>query len=230
MSATGIRPRGRRLASDLPVPGQWVDDTWQDASLGVDLVYNVMRWAETGTGRYTRPDPLGMLGDPHPYTYVQSNPLSYIDPFGLVSWECVAFPELSVGVGVTGGVFPMIECWSECVDNKRARGYYSASGGGVGGTVGVEVSGWDLEDGTSTPDAGNLEGHFGLSNCSVTILFGISTSKVKMGKGTGSWSVGPSFGLGAGCFTISGGVKLVRETEECCETNPPLFPTIGPKP
>jgi RHS repeat-associated protein len=67
----------------LRFPGQWVDGVWEEASLGARVFYNLHRWYETGTGRYTRPDPLGRRGDPNPYAYGRSNPLAGKDPFGL---------------------------------------------------------------------------------------------------------------------------------------------------
>jgi len=49
--------------------------------------YNVYRWYEAGTGRYTRTDPVrGTERDPHLYAYVSSNPLRFIDPLGLRQW------------------------------------------------------------------------------------------------------------------------------------------------
>jgi RHS repeat-associated protein len=50
--------------------------------------YNVFRWYETQTGRYTRPDPMGLAvieGATHlwPYAYADSNPISASDPLGL---------------------------------------------------------------------------------------------------------------------------------------------------
>jgi YD repeat-containing protein len=96
----------------LRLPGQWFDETWLDSSSGATVYYNLYRWLETGTGRYTRPDPvnLGMLasawrdenltidplqayylailraGNPkleHPFSYVAANPLLLGDPLGL---------------------------------------------------------------------------------------------------------------------------------------------------
>ena len=50
---------------------------------------NVHRWLEPGTGRYTRPDPLGLnnLRD-HVYLYAQGNPLLFVDPLGLAAKLC----------------------------------------------------------------------------------------------------------------------------------------------
>lgn len=44
--------------------------------------YNADRWYETGTGRYTGPDPLGLWGDLNLYRYASANPLSWVDPLG----------------------------------------------------------------------------------------------------------------------------------------------------
>jgi len=72
----------------LRLPGQWDDGTWDDATSGAGVYYNVARWMEPGTGRYTRTDPLGFAGDPHPYLYAWGNPLSFIDPLGERSRVC----------------------------------------------------------------------------------------------------------------------------------------------
>ncbi len=71
----------------LRFPGQWVDPSWEDATLGAGLYYNVHRWYEGGTGRYTRPDPLGLGGGWNLFLYAGASPTSYIDPLGLTSYE-----------------------------------------------------------------------------------------------------------------------------------------------
>lgn len=52
------------------------------------IYYNVHRWYETGTGRYTGPDPLGLWGDLNLYRYASANPLSWVDPSGLSVLIC----------------------------------------------------------------------------------------------------------------------------------------------
>ena len=53
------------------------------------LYYNVHRWYEFGTGRYSRPDPLFFtLQDINPYGYVGGNSLVNIDPLGLQTYHC----------------------------------------------------------------------------------------------------------------------------------------------
>ncbi len=69
---------------DLRLPGQWVDDTWADATSGAGIYYNVNRWAEQQTGRYIKTDPLGADGGgSYYYLYALGNPLVKADPLGL---------------------------------------------------------------------------------------------------------------------------------------------------
>ncbi len=62
----------------LRFPGQWSDSSWEDTGLH----YNVARWYRAGTGRYTRPDPLGISAGLNLYHYGLSNPMVYVDPDG----------------------------------------------------------------------------------------------------------------------------------------------------
>lgn len=63
----------------LRFPGQWVDGSWE----GGELSYNLHRWYETGTGRYTGVDPMGLVASPNVFTYVDARPLVLADPTGL---------------------------------------------------------------------------------------------------------------------------------------------------
>ncbi|MCP5111271.1 MAG: RHS repeat-associated core domain-containing protein, partial [bacterium] len=67
----------------LRLPGQWQDETWGVGEPDEGLYHNVHRWYDSGTARYTRPDPLGQQGGPHPYAYAASNPVAFQDPLGL---------------------------------------------------------------------------------------------------------------------------------------------------
>jgi len=68
----------------LRFPGQWVDETWAQSTAS-EGHYNVNRWYEAGTTRYTRPDPL--TSSPNLFAYVDSRPLRLVDPLGLLSLD-----------------------------------------------------------------------------------------------------------------------------------------------
>lgn len=78
-----IKTSGSQPAYQLALrnAGQWQDDE-------TGLYYNDFRYYNPRTGRYISQDPLGKmaerLGSPNSYSYVNNNPISYIDPWGLV--------------------------------------------------------------------------------------------------------------------------------------------------
>jgi RHS repeat-associated protein len=85
----------------LRMPGQWKDAVWSAATYPQEIFYNVHRWYEPQTGRYTSVDPLHSIPilqietprslDPELfsplYGYAAANPVSYIDPLGLLQYK-----------------------------------------------------------------------------------------------------------------------------------------------
>lgn len=78
----------QKLRSYHRFPGQWQDNQWYGFSKFADFSYNLHRWYDSATGRYTAPDPLGLDGSPlNLYVYATANPLAFVDPFGLASFK-----------------------------------------------------------------------------------------------------------------------------------------------
>ena len=201
----------------LRLPGQWVSDVWANATSGVGIYQNAWRFLETQTGRYTRPDPLGLrYHGANPYAYGRGNPVRFVDRLGLVAWSCnvgqIAGADYLAGAGF------FVDCDTGCVNGKRIVASYGILSGGLGegAALPFELGYWDLEDGAATADPHNLEGPFTYRGCSISILAGVSYSEVHQGKGVGTPSFTPAFGFGLGCSAVTGGSKLLHTQEGCC--------------
>lgn len=111
-----FEPGISRLSSEqvfLRYPGQWASDAFRVTSTQQDLFYNLHRWYDTQTGRYTGEDQVNLgsllsgralellnthardalltasfhVANPrleHPYGYAAQTPLAFTDPMGLV--------------------------------------------------------------------------------------------------------------------------------------------------
>jgi RHS repeat-associated protein len=98
----------------LRLPGQWVDGVWGD-----QVRNNVLRYLDSVTGLFTRPDPLRaspfQISD---FAYVAANPLVATDPLGLFKVEYLAMPNEGVrrqcGGGALGCIQPKIDYFCRC--------------------------------------------------------------------------------------------------------------------
>ncbi len=72
-----LHREGAGFELPLRLPGQT-----EDPATG--LHYNDHRWYDPETGRYLSPDPLGPHGGSNPYAYAGNDPLTRIDPSGLL--------------------------------------------------------------------------------------------------------------------------------------------------
>ncbi len=119
----------------LRLPGQW-----EDSATG--LYYNDHRWYDPDSGRYLSPDPLGLRGGPNPYAYAGNDPLTRIDPSGLLLF---AFDG-------TGNSDPpaRLDDWSNVYKLARAyadgRVWYMAGVGRSDAASGIRAGAIDLVD------------------------------------------------------------------------------------
>ncbi|MGH8123158.1 MAG: RHS repeat-associated core domain-containing protein, partial [Rudaea sp.] len=70
-------PNPQTLTANLRFPGQYFDSE-------TGLNYNYFRDYEPGTGRYVESDPIGEYGGVNTYAFVGNDPLTGIDPYGLI--------------------------------------------------------------------------------------------------------------------------------------------------
>jgi RHS repeat-associated protein len=85
------------VVNNLRFPGQYYD-------VETGLHYNWHRYYDPETGRYLRPDPIGLAGGINPYVYALNSPANWIDPDGEIPVFAgvVIGKVLAVGVGYVG--------------------------------------------------------------------------------------------------------------------------------
>ncbi len=208
----------------LRFPGQYADGE-------SGLNYNYFRDYDPEAGRYIQSDPIGLGGGVNTYAYVENNPLSFIDPKGLVQWDGTYFlGSLIIGVGAAYGEFHLT---SECLNGERYRVRVVAIGSGGGLSIGDKglishifgrgsVSGGKitfLDHNYSKVDPGVFNGLFDMPSFGFALGPGISVSHIGLGKAwsrdTISSQVGVELNLASG---VVGSSTVVSSTKSsCCE-------------
>jgi RHS repeat-associated protein len=104
------------------------------------LYYYRARWYDPEIGRFITQDPIGFLGGMNLYVYVGNDPVTYIDPLGLWTWQ----RGISVTVGAGGGGtlevgFALGHDPSMGLFNGWQFGTYQTAGVGGYGGIGASV-------------------------------------------------------------------------------------------
>lgn len=184
-------PDGDGLAYDLRLryPGQFYD-----AESG--LHYNYFRDYDAATGSYIQSDPIGLAAGPSTFSYVNSSPLTGVDPFGLYVWRnaTVRFAQvppvgrgrLRLPVGRVAGI--VIEI-NDCLNGELISMSIQAADADFELFANLAGTSFrmDIDDGASGRDFRNLT--------SEGVTF---RAQVKDGKATGTLRVGSGFGSFAG--------------------------------
>ena len=166
--------RNVTVSSSAPLnigfPGQYYDQE-------TGLWNNGFRDYDSTLGRYVESDPLGLNGGINTYAYVDGNPLTNIDPFGLTKW--------TVGIFYIGGPvgYVRFQATSECVNGKRtmAEGNVFLWSLGVGG--GFSGSTVTVDDGIpGNLDPSVFNGLYVAQGANVTFGFGLSYGGVRFGQ------------------------------------------------
>lgn len=188
------------------------------------LHYNLNRFFDSRTGRYLRPDPIGLGAGPNLFGYAGGNPITNSDPTGLVTWTGAM-----VGTQATyifgAGVF-RFRLTSECVDGKRATARILAVGPvtGIGLLIGIDVGTLVLEDGLAELDPFVLEGMMGYTSVTASAVFGVGAYVVGLG-GDGSHTsdkamgadAGWTLGIGLGASSLIGSSTITSLVYENCD-------------
>lgn len=184
------------------------------ASNGSAATYNYYRDYEPATGRYIQSDPIGLDGGLNLYGYANQNPLSFTDPYGLITWTGTV---LSTGAGPFS--YEIYTLRSPCcADGYRWKVKVQAKGVGPGRRIAYTGSSIELDDHLPQCDHYIFNGDYSKVSAGVSWGIGIGFNTVILG---GAQSPG-SWGLEAGIDLFSAGAsigksKVTEAQKEPCD-------------
>lgn len=200
---------------DLPprLPGQYFDKE-------TNLHYNYLRDYDPGLGIYKQFDPVDQRDGRNGYSYVGSDPLGAIDPFGDVEWKGT-FGGFAGVKGVSAG-FYRFDLVSECKCNKRVRikGVVSTLAAGLGAKAyGGSISKTEFYDYRSCPDPDVANGLASIASAALVPGGGFACSKVTLGHLYQAASCsGPVYGFDVSIGVYIGASLVTERSEECCNS------------
>ena len=128
---------GERVTFNQRFPGQYYDRE-------TGLYYNYYRYYNSDAGRFVSSDPIGLVGGSNTYIYVRSDPMTWIDPLGLLGYMPNQGPppnSLSdIFNAIKGGGDVNTVCWVTCRAEKVATcTSLGLAGMGIGGGIGLAI-------------------------------------------------------------------------------------------
>jgi RHS repeat-associated protein len=141
---------GKQVRMPLRFPGQWWD-------FATNLHDNGFRTYDPATGRYLEADPIGQRGGVNLYPYVDNDPLSFIDPPGLLTFRLGKFGGAGLGLGGQYQVALVLDtCGNLGVAVTLSGGEYVGASASTGVAAGVSTAktifderGWSMVTGGS---------------------------------------------------------------------------------
>ena len=192
-----------KFTFNLRFPGQYFDKE-------TNTHYNYMRDYDPSLGRYTESDLVGLRGGINTYAYVKDNPLSWIDPRGLVRWSGTSrsFNWLAYSRDE-------YELESECKCGIRARITVMVDSLGVGFGASSTRSANDFEDHFACPNPMAFAGAALTYSATAAARFGVSYNRVLLGAATSSgWSAVEGIGASIGFSLGQARIEDIR-IEDC---------------